>query len=124
MRFLPGLAVGVGAGIGRVGQYLVNRMIRRRDPADGAVVQAQRECELLGDEPQPDSAHRPEFGEPLEDSANGACDRFVGMQPDLAVALAPDEPDRQTAAQLSARRLVADPAVEACTQDMQFGLAH
>ena len=101
----------------------MNRMIRRRNPADGvAVVQAQRERELLGDEPQPDAAHRPEFGEPLENRANGPGDRFVGMQPDLAVALAPDEPDRQTATQLSAGRLVADPAVEARMQDMQFGL--
>ena len=122
---LPRLAVRVGAGIGRIGEYLVNRMIRRRNPADGvAVVQAQREREFLGNEPQPDAAHRPEFGEPLENGTNGPGDRFVGMQPDLAVTLAPDEPDRQTAAQLSARRLVADPAVEARTQDMQFSLAH
>ena len=87
------------------------------------MVQAQREGELLGDEPQPDTAHRPEFGEPLEDGANGACDRFVGMQTDLAIAFAPDKPDRQPAAQLSARRLVAYPAVEARAQDMQFGFA-
>ena len=86
------------------------------------MVQAQREREFLGNEPQPDAAHRPEFGEPLENGTNGPGDRFVGMQPDLAVTLAPDEPDRQTAAQLSARRLVADPAVEARTQDMQFSL--
>ncbi len=121
--FLPRFAVRVGAGIGRIGEYLMNRMIRRRNPADGvAVVQAQREGELLGDEPQPDAAHRPEFGEPLENRANSPGDRFVGMQPDLAVALAPDEPDRQTATQLSAGRLVADPTVEARMQDMQFGL--
>ena len=87
--FLPRFAVRVGAGIGRIGEYLMNRMIRRRNPADGvAVVQAQRERELLGDEPQPDAAHRPEFGEPLENRANGPGDRFVGMQPDLAVVVA------------------------------------
>ena len=45
-------------------------------------------------------------------------------EPARTVTLAPDEPDRQTAAQLSARRLVADPAVEARMQDMQFSLRH
>jgi hypothetical protein len=44
------------------------------------------------------------------------------MLADLAVGLAPDQPDRQRAAQLPARGLGADAAVEAGAQDEQFGL--
>src|ERR1700730_6268517 len=46
------------------------------------------------------------------------------MLADLAVGLAPDQPDRQRAAQLPARGLGADAAVEAGAQDEQFGLGH
>ena len=46
------------------------------------------------------------------------------MPADLAVGLAPDQPDRQPAAQLAAGGLAADPAVEAGAQDVQFGLGH
>ena len=46
------------------------------------------------------------------------------MEADLAVGLAPDKADRQPSAQLTARRLIANAAVEAGPQDMQLGFAH
>ena len=46
-----------------------------------------------------------------------------GMQAHLAVAFAPDEPDRQSAAQLAACWLVADPAIEPRNEHVQLGLA-
>ncbi len=46
------------------------------------------------------------------------------MEAHLAIGLAPDEADRQAAAQFAARCLVADAAVEAGAQHMQLGLAH
>src|ERR1700736_7048633 len=46
------------------------------------------------------------------------------MEADLAIGFAPDEADRQSSAQFTTRRLVADAAVEAGPQHMQLGLAH
>lgn len=46
------------------------------------------------------------------------------MKANLAIGLAPDETDRQATAQLAARRFVADAAIEASAQHVQFGLAH
>jgi hypothetical protein len=42
-----------------------------------------------------------------------AGDGLVGMEPDLAVGLAPDQPDGQATAQLTPVGLVADPAFQA-----------
>src|SRR6202035_4605168 len=47
-----------------------------------------------------------------------------GWKAHLAILLAPDEAHGKAAPQLAACRLVADAAVEAGAQDMQFGLAH
>src|SRR4051812_22424125 len=46
------------------------------------------------------------------------------MEPDLAIRLTPDEADRQSAPEFSARRLVANAAIEARPQDIKLGLAH
>ena len=46
------------------------------------------------------------------------------METHLAILLAPYQAYRKAAAQLTARRLVANSAVEAGTKDMQLGLAH
>ncbi len=46
------------------------------------------------------------------------------MQADLTVGLAPHQPDRQRTAQLAAGGLGADAAVQAGTQNVQFGLRH
>ena len=64
------------------------------------------------------------LGEARENIADGGDDGLVGMEADLAVGLAPDKADRQPSAQLTARRLVANAAVEAGSQDMQLGFAH
>src|SRR5208282_1559575 len=47
-----------------------------------------------------------------------------GVETDLAIGFAPDKADRQSSAQFTARRLVANAAVEAGPQDMQLGFAH
>jgi hypothetical protein len=44
------------------------------------------------------------------------------MPTDFAVSFAPHQPDRQSATQLAAGGLAADPAVEAGPQNVQFGL--
>ena len=124
MAFLSRSAERVGAGVGRIREHLVDGMVRRRYPADGAVVQAKRERQAFGAKPEPDAAHGPELRKALEDGTNGARNRLVGMQEDLAVAFAPDDPDWEPATELSASCLVANPAVEACTQDMQLGFRH
>jgi hypothetical protein len=44
---------------------------------------------------------------------DGGDDGLVGVEADLAIGLAPDKADRQSSAQFTARRLVANAAVEA-----------
>ena len=46
------------------------------------------------------------------------------MKPHLAILFAPDEADRQAAAQFSPGGLVTDAAFQARANDMQFGFAH
>src|ERR1700685_3838821 len=46
------------------------------------------------------------------------------MEADFAIGLAPDKADRQTAPKLTARRLVANAAVEPGAQDIELRLAH
>jgi hypothetical protein len=46
------------------------------------------------------------------------------MKADLAIGLTPNEADRQTAAQFASRGLIADSAIEASPQHMQFGFTH
>ena len=59
-----------------------------------------------------------------EDTADGGDDGLVGVEADLAIGLAPNKADRQSSAEFATRRLVANAAVEAGPQHMQFGLAH
>ena len=122
-----GAAEGVGAGVGRVSEHAVHRMVGRGHPGDlptaaDIAVALQRELQSLLAQPQPHPAHRPTHGEPVEDRRDHAGDRLVGVPADLAVGLAPHQPDRQAAAQLAAGGLAADAAVEAGAQDVQFGL--
>ncbi|MBT1517462.1 hypothetical protein KIP88_45030 [Bradyrhizobium sp. SRL28] len=95
------------------------------DPADlGTGVQLQREREPLGTKPQPNATRRSHLGKARKNIANSGNDSLIGMEADLAISLAPDEADRQTAAQFAARRLVADATVKASPKHVQFGLAH
>ena len=111
-----------------MGQHVVHRVIGRLGPDDlrSADVGAglQRELQALITQPQPGAAHRPADGEPAEDRGDHAGDGLVGMHEDLPVGLAPDQPDRQPAAQLAAGGLVPDPAVQPGPQDMQLHFGH
>ncbi len=120
-----GLAIHVGASIHRTAEHMMNRRIGRCHPAEvGHPVGLQGERQALGAEPQPDLAHRPHLREAFEDGAEGTGDGLVGMEPDLAFVLAPDEADRQATAQGAARGLVANAPVEPRAQDVQLRLTH
>ena len=125
---LAGLAEHVGARVGGVGEHVVHRVVGRLDPGDLAAAQVggrlQRELQPVLAQPQPHPAHRPAHGEPLEDRGDHTGDGLVGMPTDFAVGFAPHQPDRQSATQLAAGGLAADPAVEAGAQNVQFGLGH
>jgi hypothetical protein len=84
----------------------------------------QRERQAFGTEPEPDLAHRPQFGEAREDGADRARDGFVRVEANLAVRVTPDEADRESPTQRAARGLVANAAFEAAAEDMQFGFTH
>src|SRR5258708_11319131 len=84
------------------------------DPADlGTGVHLQREFEPLGTEPKPNATRRSHLGKARKHVANGGADSLVGVKADLAIALAPNEADPQTAAQVAPRGLIADSALEA-----------
>ena len=130
VAFLAGPAVDIRAGIGRVGQRRVHRVVGRLDPGDlrRAAAQVpgglQRPAQALLAQPQPGGPHRPAHREPVEDRSDDTGDRLVGVPADLPVMLAPDQPDRQAAAQLPAGCLVADPALQPCAQHVELRLAH
>ena len=127
VAFVAALAVGVSASIHRIGEDVVECSVGRRDPADLAGCRRcrlQREGQAFGAEPEPDAARRAEFGETLEDRADGASDGFVGMEQNFAILFSPNEADRQSAAQFAASGFVADAAVEPGANDVQFGFAH
>ena len=105
----------------------MHRVIGRVDPDDlvgrrDVATPDQRQLQALVTQPQPHCPHRTTGGELLEDRGDDAADGLVGVFEDLSVGVAPDQPDRQPDAQFAARGLVADAAVEAGPQDVQFGL--
>src|SRR5207253_874129 len=123
--FSAGLPVHIGASVHGVGEHVVDGGVGGYDPADALEPRhLEREVQLFGAEPQPHPASRAELAEAVEDGADGTSDGFVGMEADLAILLAPDEPNRQTTPQLATGRLVADAAIEARTQDVEFSLGH
>src|SRR5438094_5088773 len=124
-RLLACFAIDIGTGIDRIGQDLVDGGVACFDPADlGTGMQLQRKLKPLGTKPEPNATCRSHLGKARKNIANGGNDSLIGMEADLTISLAPDEADRQTAAQFAARRLVADSTVEASPQHVQFGLAH
>ena len=124
-RFLAGLAIGVGAGIDGVGEDMVDGSVACLDPADlAALVHLQREFVPFRAEPQPDAPGRAGLRKAREDSADGGDDGLVRMKTNLALRLTPHKADRQTAPELAPRSLVANAAIEARAQHMQFRLAH
>jgi hypothetical protein len=88
------------------------------------MVGLQREGQAFGAEPEPDAAGRAEFGEAIEDGADGGCDSLIGMEANFTIGVTPDEACGQAAAQLAAGRLVADATVEPGAQDVEFGFAY
>ena len=128
VAFAPGLAVGVSASIHRIGQDVVECGVSRSDPADRARHaggrRLQRKGQTFGTEPEPDPARRAEFGEALEDRADGAGDGLIRMKQDFAILFSPNEAHRQAAAQFPASGLVADAAVQTGTNDVQLRFAH
>jgi hypothetical protein len=125
---LPAAAEGIRAGVGGMGQHVVHRVIGRPGPDDlrSADVGAglQGELQALVAQPQPDPAHRPADGELAEDRGDDAGDGLIGMHQDLPVGLAPDQPDREAAAQLAPGGLVPDRAVQPGPQDMELTFGH
>ena len=124
---LAGAPEGIGATVGGMGQDVVDRVIGRVDPDDpvgrrDVSTSDQRQFQALIPQPQPHCPHRTTGGELLEDGSDDAADGLVGVFEDLSVGLTPDQPDRQPDAQFAARGLVAQAAVEAGPQDVQFGL--
>ncbi len=119
------LPVGVGARINWIAQDVMDRGVAGLYPADlSPLVHLQRERQPLRSEPQPDTPRRTGIGETREDRGDRCAHGFVGVKSDFAVGLAPNEADRQASPKLSARRLVADAAVEAGAQDVKLRLAH
>src|SRR5271165_1809501 len=72
----------------------------------------------------PDAPRRTGLGEAGEDRGDRGLDGFVGMESDFAIGVAPDQSNRQAAPELPARRLVADPAVEASSKDIELRFTH
>ena len=106
VAFVLGLAVGVSASIHRIGQDLVECVIGGSYPADRTRHAGgdglQRKRQTFGTEPEPDPSCRAEFCESLEDRADRAGDRFIGMKEDFTILVSPNQTNRQAAAQFSA----------------------
>src|SRR5664280_844345 len=99
-----GAAVDVRAGVRRVGQRGVHRVVggfhpdhlRCRRCRTGR--RLQRPFQVLFPQPQPGPADRPARGEPGEHRGDHPGDGLVRVQQDLTLVLAPDQPHRQAAA--------------------------
>src|SRR5580700_6540051 len=118
-------SVSICASIHRVGEHMMDGGIRWSNPADRAVhALARRKGQSFGMEPEPDLAHRSQFRELREHRANSADHSFIGMETNFAVFFAPHKTYGQPAAQLAARGLVADSAIQPGAQDMKLRFRH
>src|ERR1700760_1288264 len=101
---VAGSAIDVSAGVDGVSEHLVDGSVARLDPSDlAALMHPQREFEPLRAEPQPHAPCRAGLGEMGKDLANGGADGFVRVETNLAVPLAPEKTDGQTAPKFAAR---------------------
>jgi len=118
-------SIDIGACVNRVCQHMINCGVARVDPPDRCTIMGLHgEGQALAAQPKPDPTHRTEFSEAREDGADRRGHRRIGVKADLAVLLAPEEADRQTATQFAASGFIADPAEQASPQDVQLCLAH
>ena len=83
-----------------------------------------RKEQPFGAEPKPHLTCGTQFGKLVEDRADRTRDGLVGMKNHLAFAFAPEQAHGQPTAQFSAFGFVADRAIEAQAQDVQFGFGH
>ena len=112
------------AGIRRVGQEVVHRAIARARPADPPLPDGPaRQLLALGDQLHHDLARRPQPPPQHEDALDRVPHLLVRAQHDPVVVVA-IQPDRQREAQLAARGLVAQPAVQPRADQVQLGLGH
>src|SRR5208282_4667159 len=105
----------------------MHRVVGRRHPGDLGVLAApagalQRPAQALIAEPQPHPADRPAHRELPGHRPDHAGDSLIGVESDLSVGFAPDQPGRQPATQVAAGGLAADPAVQAGPQHLKFSL--
>src|SRR5262249_4222996 len=113
------------AGVDGAGEHLVDGGVARLNPLDlASLMHLQREFEPFRAEPQPHPPGRAGLGELGKDLADGGADSFVRVETNLAILLAPDKADRQTAPEFAARRLIANAAIKARAQYMQLCFAH
>src|SRR5260370_10198888 len=123
-RLLAGFAIGVGAGIDRVGEDVVDRGVACLDPADlAALTHLQRQFEPFRAEPQPHTPGRAGLGKPPEGGAGGGDDGLVPVKTNLALRLTPYKADPQTPPELATRPLVAPAAREARAHAARLRLA-
>ena len=118
-----GPPVGVGAGVGGVVQDaedpVVGERLEEQLAAAGSAVVAGGEGQLLFAECLDDAERRSGGGEGAEQQPHGVAHARVGVQRDLALAVA-DQADREGEGELAAAGLGQDPAAHPGAQEMEF----
>ncbi len=116
-----------GAGVSGVVQCTQHLAVVQRVPHQLALVRplgtAMRECQLLLASRLDRGAGRTGAGEGGEQPLQAMLHVPDGVEHERAVAVV-DQPHGRAHLQLAAARLVQDPALQTCTQHVQFGLAH
>ena len=120
-------AVGVGAGVGRVGQHLAERVPVRAAPGELALArpaaQPVRQPDVVGGQVDQHAVDRAPLLEQVEDQPDGRPHLLVGVERDLA-RRQPHVAARQVEEQLAAPGLGPASRVHAALEDVQLGLAH
>ena len=121
-------AVGVGAGVGRVGQHLAERVPVRAAPERAHPCPARRAAEygqpdVVGGQVDQHAVDRAPLLEQVEHQPDDGPHLLVGIERDLA-RRPPHVAARQVEEQLAAPGLGPAPRVHAALEDVQLGLAH
>ena len=112
------------AGIGRIGEKVVDRRITRRRPGDPAgPARPTREQQVVAVQRQHDLPSGPELVKAPEHRGDGLSDRLVRIEHD-AVVLVIDKPDRNALAEFALGRLVAQAGSQAVADEVQLGFRH